>query len=336
MRGKGINYDTGFFHKSFSRDFDPAVVGRELQIIREDLHCTAVRITGGDPDRLEQAALLAAAAGLEVWFSPFTCNLDPEEMLDLLADCAGRAERLRQSGAEVVLVLGAEISLLNNGFMPGATISERIKLLTNPPQLRAAIAVVPPLINAFLGRAAARVRAHFGGKITYAAMPFEQVDWAPFDIISLDMYRTAAVAEQFPGAMRTLAAQDKPVAITEFGAVTFRGGAALGANAIDAVAWDDETGKPTGLNGDFVRDEAEQAAEVGELLAIFDEAGIDSAFVFTFVQYALVHRPDGGPDLDMAAYSIVKTYEDRRGATYPDMAWEPKAAFAAVAAAYRP
>jgi hypothetical protein len=37
-----------------------------MRVIHDDLHCTAVRITGGDPDRLEVAAQHAAEAGLEV------------------------------------------------------------------------------------------------------------------------------------------------------------------------------------------------------------------------------------------------------------------------------
>src|SRR5690242_9049399 len=128
MRAKGINYDTGFINKGVSsrEKFDLAVVKRELQIIRDDLHCNAVRVTGGDVERLEQAARIAGEAGLEVWFSPFTCDLTDDEMLDLLADCAERAERLRRQGVEVVVVVGAEISLLNKGFLPGETIGERI------------------------------------------------------------------------------------------------------------------------------------------------------------------------------------------------------------------
>src|SRR5690348_13743038 len=92
MRAKGINYDTGFINKGTSsrESFDLAVVRRELRIIRDDLHCTAVRVTGGDVERLDSAARLAAEAGLEVWFSPFTCDLTEEEMLDLLTDCAER------------------------------------------------------------------------------------------------------------------------------------------------------------------------------------------------------------------------------------------------------
>lgn len=77
MRGKGINYDTGFFPGGASsrESCDPDVVRRELQIIADDLHCTAVRISGGVPARLTVAAEHAAAAGLQVWFSRFPCEL---------------------------------------------------------------------------------------------------------------------------------------------------------------------------------------------------------------------------------------------------------------------
>lgn len=336
MRGRGINYDTGFMNKGASSrpSFDRAVVRREMQIIRDDLHCNAVRVTGGDPERLDVAAQIAAEVGLEVWLSPFTCDLTEAEMLDLLADCAERAERLRRQGAAVVLVTGAELSLLNHGFLPGATIGERIGLLGDPQRLRGLIAQVPPRINAFLARAAALVRARFGGPITYAAIPFEGVDWTRFDTISLDNYRSAEVADRFAAAIRALVAQGKPVTITEFGAATYTGAADRGARGGEVILWDDETALPRGIQAGLVRDEAEQAAAIREQVAILDAAGVDSAFVFTFVQYNLPHRPDPSDDLDMGAYSMVKAYEGRNGRTYPDMGWEPKAAFSALAEVY--
>jgi hypothetical protein len=121
MRGKGISYDSGFIHNGTSsrEPFDPEVVRRELRCIRDDLHCTAVRVVGGDPQRLELAATYAAELGLEVWFSPYPLGLTTEELLSLFADCADRAERVRHQGAEVVFVTGAELSLMNNGFLAG-------------------------------------------------------------------------------------------------------------------------------------------------------------------------------------------------------------------------
>ena len=337
MRGKGINYDTGFINKGVSsrEPFDIAVVTRELQIIRNDLHCNAVRVTGGDPQRLEIAGGIAAEAGLEVWFSPFTCDLTDAEMLDLLADCAERAERLRRQGAEVVLVVGAEISLLNKGFLPGDTIAERMELLADRQRLGALIAEVPARVNSFLGQAAAVVRERFGGRITYAAMPFEGVDWTPFDIISYDNYRSAEVADRFAAGIRSLVARGKPVAITEFGCATYKGAADQGARSVEIVEWDKDAVRALQLNGDYIRDEQEQATYVRELLEIFTEEGVDSAFVFTFVLYQLPQRPGPREDLDMASYGIVKVYEHRFGSTYPDMRWEPKAAFVALADYYR-
>jgi hypothetical protein len=59
--------------------------------------------------------------------------------------------------------------------------------------------------------------------------------------------------------------------------------------------------------------------------------------VFLFALDNLPHRPDGDArhDLDLASPGIVKMLEGRRGDTYPDMAWQPKAAFTAVAECYR-
>ena len=93
LRGNGITYDTGFFNAGVSthEPFEPDLVKREMHIIHDDLHCNAVRVTGGNADRLEIAATHAAGAGLEVWFCPFTCDLTSDDMLMLIDDCAQRA-----------------------------------------------------------------------------------------------------------------------------------------------------------------------------------------------------------------------------------------------------
>ena len=95
-----------------------------------------------------------------------------------------------------------------------------------------------------------------------------------------------------------------------------------------------ENNKPIRLNGDYIRDEAEQATYLRELLAIFTAEGVDTAFANTFASYHLPHRRDPRTDLDMASYGVVKVLEDRLGHSYPDMAWEPKAAFTALSDYY--
>jgi hypothetical protein len=345
MRGKGINYDTGFLNAGTSthEPFDPVVVRREMQIIRDDLHCTAVRITGGDESRLTTAATLAAEAGLEVWLCPFTSNASQDDLLALLTDCAVHAESLRVGGAEVVMLTGSELSLFVIGFLPGDTLADRLALIADPLRVRQQIVQVRTRIDAFLSRAVSVVRERFGGRVSYASLPFEGVDWSRFDIVATDAgYRSAATAAGYRDLMRAFVAQgraqEKPVAITEFGCGTFRGAADAAKDAHSLVVYED--GRPSHLKEDLVRDEAEQATYLRELIEVLESEGVDAAFVYTFARYDLPHRDDPRLDLDRASAGVVKVLDGRVGTLdtsrrrYPDMGWEPKAAFDALADLY--
>ncbi|MGH3098363.1 MAG: hypothetical protein ACRDMV_20455 [Streptosporangiales bacterium] len=339
MRAKGITYGTGFVRGGANSraHFDPAVVKRELGIIRDDLRCNAVQITGGDPERLEMAATYAADLGLEVWFSPYPLELTTSEVLSLFTDCAERAERLRQAGAEVVFVTGVELSIMNLGFLPGDSLHERLDLLFAQPEGRQErIAEVNARLGDFLAKAVPTVRERFHGKLTYCAVPFERVDWTLFDVMSVELIRSAEVADRYREGVRDLVAQGQPVAITGFGTAAWRGASDMAPRAMEIVEYDEDTGEPVRLNGDYVRDEAGQATYLREVLEIFDTEGVDSAFVFLFALENYPHRPGGDPraDLDLASPGIVKVLEGCGGDTYPDMAWEPKAAFAALAERY--
>jgi hypothetical protein len=304
-----------------------------MLIIHDDLHCNAVRVTGGVAARLEIAATHAAAAGLEVWLCPFTCDLTTDELLVLIDECARHARRLADDGAAVVMLMGSELSLFNKGFLPGDALTERLGLLAAPDRLREHIGQVPGRINDFLGRAVAVARARFAGKLSYASLPFERVDWAPFDYISTDAaYRSIELADHYSSDIRNFVAQGKPAAITEFGCCTYRGAADRGGHGDSIVEWEGAT--PVGLKGEYVRDEDEQARYLTELLDIFNAEGVDTAFVNTFACYHFPHATEALKDLDLASYGVVKVLGDRPGSTYPDMRWEPKAAFAAIAAYY--
>lgn len=335
LRARGIGYDTGFrVNGVFNRSFDHALVRRELQIIRDDLHCNAVRLIGNDLDRLECAANHAADLGLEIWFSPFPMELDSEEMLKLLADAATCAEQIRQRGSAIVFVTGAELSLFNSGFLPGNSLSARVgNLLRRQPETLQMLTGLPARINDFLTRAVVTVRERFGGKVTYASIPLEGVDWTPFDIIAVDAHRAKEVAHLYQAGIQTLVAQGKPVAITEFGCATYRGaGDHGGRGGSELIEYEGST--PVRLNGDYIRDEQEQATHLRELLDIFTTEGVDAAFVGTFACYGWPHRSNPREDLDVASWGVVKVLEHRNGATYPDLPWEPKAAFIALADYY--
>jgi hypothetical protein len=322
IRGKGINYDTGFTSSGYNSRtfFDPGQVGREMRVIAEDLHCNAVRITGDDPVRLSVAARLAAAAGLEVWFAPFPCELSPEENLELLAECADLAEQLRETGADVVFVADGELSLFGSGFVPGQSFPDRIPNL-GKSDLRAVCA----RLSDYLAEVAAEVRGRFGGKISYAAGPWEEIDWAPFDIVSLDGYRDASNRDYFAGSIRRLSRHGKPVAITEFGCCAYRGAADRGGLGWAIVDWD--AAEPR-LDGDYVRDEGEQVRYLTELLEVFSAAGVDSAFWFSFAGFGLPRHDDPRRDMDLASYGVVAILDDN------GTDWRPKESFHALAAAY--
>ncbi|GAB1823398.1 hypothetical protein [Herbidospora sp. RD11066] len=323
MNVKGINYDTGFADvharaagRSTHEPFDPAVVAAEMRVIRHELRCDAVRVSGQHPERLKTAATAAAEAGLEVWLSPFTCDITVGELLGIVADLADHAETLRLSGAEVVMVTGSEVSLMTHGFLPGATLLERVSLLPT------GIAEVPARINAFLAEAVKVVRDRFGGRVTYSSLPFEQVDWAPFDIVATDAgYRSAATAGAYRETVRALVEQGKalgkPVSVNEFGCVTHRGAADAGERGDAIVQWGDD-GSAAGLTAEVVRDEEEQARYLREVLTILDEEGVDAAFWYTFARWDL---PE---EFDVASPGVVKVLGDH-------VRWERKLAFTALA-----
>jgi len=177
MRGKGINFDTGILSAGTTtrETFDPEIVRREMRVIRDDLHCTAVRITGGDPNRLE---------------------------------------------------------------------------------------------------------------------------------IVRSTYRGASDSGRDP--------------------------------AFSVIVWDDD-GRAAKLNGEYIRDEHEQATYLRELLEVFAAEGVDTAFVYTFARYDFPHRDQPLVDIDIASAGIVKVLDGRRArqGRYRDMPWEPKAAFQTLADWYQ-
>ena len=73
------------------------------------------------------------------------------------------------------------------------------------------------------------------------------------------------------------------------------------------------------------------------MLDVFEAEGVDSAFVNTFARYDLPHHRDPRADFEMASFGVVKVLDGQSGSgvrRYPDMRWEPKAAFNALADYY--
>jgi hypothetical protein len=305
-----------------------------MRIIADDLHCTAVRISGGDPERISVAGRHAAEAGLEVWFSPFPCELTADQLRPYFADCAERAESLRGDGATVVLVTGCELTLFNHGFFPGADTYERIdNVMNGGTELWQTLPEVSARLSVLLTEVAEQARTVFGGRLAYASGPWEQLDWGPFDFVGIDAYRDAGNRDRFADELQSHFRHGKPVVVTEFGCCTYRGAADKGGTGwmvTDQSSTVD--GRPTRLKARLERDEDEQARYATELFAVFEAAGVDSAFWFTFAGYEQPHRADPWTDLDLASYGTVALLEPpAQGTRYPGLPWEPKAVFDVIA-----
>jgi hypothetical protein len=348
MNRRGVGYDVGAIFSGYGwrfstrPGFDPGVTRRELEIIHRDLHCNAVRIGGTDVARLLTAAEDALVEGLEVWLSPSLFEQSQQHTIDGLVRAATAAEPLRQRyPGRLVFVAGTEATLFTRGIVPGNTIKQRFSSPANREALKAGRHNAP--LNDYLARACRAVRAVFGGQLSYASLPFEAVDWDLFDIIGIDHYRDTRVKDSYTERLAPLLRLGKPVVVTEFGMRTYRGAASsgvLGFGVVDSLSLVRHQLPVVGrfmrarLNGDYARDETQQAREITETLRILDQAGVDGAFVHTFSEPAMTYSEEQRYDLDTSAMSLVKTFASGHGTTYPDMTWEPKEAFQAVASYY--
>jgi hypothetical protein len=240
-------------------------------------------------------------------------------------------------------------------------------------------------LNAFLAEANKVVRREFHGELTYFSVPFESVDWSPFDFVGVDLYRDVRIKDVYGKMAKGYLVHGKPVIIGEFGCCTYQGAEMLGGNGfiitfgmmaeyIPSLSLPKPISEMLKIipkvDGHYVRDEKLQASEITVQLRELDNAGIEGAFVFTFASPTSPYNEDPRFDMDMASYSIVKSYsqEDtinqitsdtirqgkeilgvdltldvlpkfagqlgKHGETYPDMTWEPKESFKTVADYY--
>jgi hypothetical protein len=343
---RGVIYDTGAVFSGqrgggipTRPKLDLVTAERELQIARDDLHCNAVRLIGRDVDRLVHVAEHALALGLEVWLSPALWGRPPDETLHHDVSAAERAERLRQQHPDrFVFVLGSELTIFMQGIVPGRDFTARTREAFT--RIKAGDHSANDRLNDFLGRASTAVRGVYHGPLTYASLIWEDVDWDRFDLIGVDHYRDARIKDRYAEMLQPLLALGKPVINTEFGMRTYRGAESEGTLGF-GVADQTRVGLHhllplvrERLNGDYIRDEAMQARELIETLTALDAAGVDGAFVAEFVTAGATFSEQPRYDLDMNAFGLVKTYRHGKGTTYPDMNWEPKQSFHAVADYY--
>lgn len=344
MQRKGIHYDTGttfrgpgYAISTRRADLNLSQVRRELQIIRDDLHANAVRIVGSDVTRLTATTEIALGLGLEVWYSPAFFEYPPAETTSRLVAAARAVSVLEEAQpGRVVFVAGGELTLLMAGLLEGKDVATRLAALKGNPSL-----LGDGKLNEYLVGLNVELRGVFAGPLVYASLPFEQVDWSPFDLVGVDHYREARTKDRYIEMLQPYLATGKPVIVTEFGMRTFRGAESsgvLGFGVTDTTRLYLHTRPVVGrffrprLNGVYERAEAMQARELAETLEELEHAGVAGALLSTFATPEAATDDDPRYDVDMDSMSIVKYLPGHHhGTTYPDMPWEPKESFAAVA-----
>jgi len=295
---------------------------RDLEVIRDELHCTTVLLYGKHIGRLAATARTARRLGLDVWLQPRLPDQSRRKVLEHLGMAASAAETVRAEHGRVTFVAGCEHSLFTNGLIPGPHTFVRLKLLRLLPRLQPR---VTRKLDALLAEAAAISRRNFHGPLTYAAAFWERVDWSRFDLVGVNLYRFGGNAATYAEQVRALVGT-KPVVITEFGCCAYAGAEHAGPAGFLIVQWFRSTPR---VSPGHVRDETVQATYLRELVHVYEQAGVHGAFAFTFAMPDFPHRPDDpAHDLDMAGFGVVKV------APEDPSRWERKAAFHELARLY--
>lgn len=162
---KGINYDVGtVMGGNWRSDYDPQTVQRELEIIKHDLHCNAVGISGKDIGRVVVTAEAALNQRLEAWLNPADwTNKPPEPTLTYITEAARAAQPLHEHyPGKVVFSVGSEFTLFMQGIVPGRTFMQRLQAAFSADYIKSPDKRNKPL-NDFLGRTNKAVRAVFDG-----------------------------------------------------------------------------------------------------------------------------------------------------------------------------
>lgn len=325
---KGINYDVGteFRPGELSRSaWNLVDVSRDMAVIHDDLGCNSVNVYGTELSRLEEAAGVALDHGLAVSFQPRSIDDDRDTARSFLRAAAGVASSILEDG-DVTLNIGCEMSLFTRGFLPGRTFQRRMRYLVMAWPF---LSRVNRRLSSYLAEVAADARRDFAGHITYGAGSWEAIDWAPFDLVGMNLYRDRWNERTYMEDLRSLHTHAKPVVITEFGCATFEGAERRGGGGWTIV---DFTSDPPRVRPGHQRSERAQADHLGEMLDLFHEEGVAGTYVFDFLAAGFPHRPEPELDLDMAGYGVVKVIPST---STDSIMWERKEAFEAVARRYR-
>ena len=158
-----------------------------------------------------------------------------------------------------------------------------------------------------------KVGKEFGGKLTYCAGDWEEVDWGQFDLISLSYFLSCNNWFTYAPTLKMIKEKfGKPLVVMEFGGFAFRYSSMFGANGWSIFD-----------RFEVERSEEEQAEHIERQFKLMKKAGVDGCFCFTFLDVPeKVHVENPSyykEDLDMGGAGIMKLL--------PNNTLQPKKAF---------
>src|SRR5690606_29033265 len=106
---------------------------------------------------------------------------DANELRPYYIEAAKAAEKLRQEGVDIIFVAGCEYTIFQRGILPGETLADRLAGMgalfsEGVEKLPEKMGPLSAQINEHLSDVVAGIRTEFAGKVTYAALTFEQID----------------------------------------------------------------------------------------------------------------------------------------------------------------
>jgi hypothetical protein len=78
-------------------------------------------------------------------------------------------------------------------------------------------------LNEFLAKSTQTVRSIYRGKVTYASLVWEAVNWDHFDFVGVDHYRKTKMGERYLEMLTPPFKHGKPVVVTDTGHTTIAG-----------------------------------------------------------------------------------------------------------------
>ena len=338
---RGINYNAGIEYDSSvtrSDNIDIERLKKDLLLMKK-LNCNAIRMYGSHIDKLIVYSEEALKNGFHVWISPRLIDGNKQQTIKFVKEASKKVEQLRKKYQKVVFIVGNELLIDSKAVFVAPRIFNRVDFLKSYinfkfsiknefPQLRQTYSSMRRFlertdssIKQFVEILRIKASKNFKGQITYASLPWEEINWKNFDIVAVNLYKNQWNASTYDDELKRSKSFGKPVAITEFGTCAYKGASKFGGSAYDIVDYRTKT-----IKKGIIRDENEQVNYLGELLGLYRKRNIFATFVFDFKEEWKTHSKNHRKDLDLGSFGIVKVLKNSNVI--------PKKAFSAVKILY--